>query len=610
MTIALRVAARLIRRGQGLRAWAMVLAAAISTTVMALALSLPDAVLRPDARYAERATALTAMLFALLPIATLLLCVSRLSSATRLRRLAALRLIGADVRSTRTIAALEVGVSSFAGSLAGAATARLVAPFLSSSLERAGLLHSPFALTIPAVVAALIAVPIMSIVVSVGAVQSLTRTALAVRRGAPARMTATRLVPLLVGLAIAAVMTVYRSQTSGLSFVMFCISMGGIALAAIGSVIAIPYLTALAASRLSASGRPALKLAGRRMEIDPAASSRVVSGVAISLLLATAAVGVVDALQGMPTYRWQERSLASGPQVHQLYSPSSDAVLRDPQVIEVVPSYPLLVTCGGQACGQALVATCDQLRELARDVTNCSDDGARWITHQGAAPGFTTATAVVAHEQGGRQARVAVPGTVDLPNYHPMTTPALSQSLFIPTPMAKRLGLAASPTSFFVVTGPGRGVAEQVMARTGVELTPEPLTTFDRVNAWRLVTWSLLGFIVLVGVLTLSLTALDRAVERRRELASQIALGVPRQVLVGAQTLQTILPTALALVVAIPTGLLGAYAFTRDVPDMGVATWATLMHVLGPAALAIAVASSVSLVAIPRRLTADLLRTE
>ncbi|GIF39324.1 FtsX-like permease family protein [Actinoplanes xinjiangensis] len=77
---------------------------------------------------AYRTVAIIGAMAILLPVLILVGVVTRLGAAERAGRLAALRLIGATPRRVADIAAVEIGVTSFAGAVAGVALAWLLVP--------------------------------------------------------------------------------------------------------------------------------------------------------------------------------------------------------------------------------------------------------------------------------------------------------------------------------------------------------------------------------------------------------------------------------------------------------------------------------------------------
>jgi len=139
-------------------------------------------------------------------------------------------------------------------------------------------------------------------------------------------------------------------------------------------------------------------------------------------------------------------------------------------------------------------------------------------------------------------------------------------SLFIPSASSQIAAILGTPTGYDVLTGPGQAprIAVQATAdRLGVPVFLESITDYQAVQGYQLL-WSTLAVIVLgIGLLAVLITTIDRAIERRRQVAGQVALGVPIRILRGSQLLQTLLPLWLGLVPAIGFGYVAVAAYLR-----------------------------------------------
>ena len=113
-----------------------------------------------------------------------------------------------------------------------------------------------------------------------------------------------------------------------------------------------------------------------------------------------------------------------------------------------------------------------------------------------------------------------------------------------------------------------------------------------------------------IGLLSLAMTAADRAIERRRAVGRLIALGFPTRTLRTARTAPVLAPLAIATGLAATLGALMARAFAALAgwPDLtngiqlGLVTTATLIGAMLTAAVTVPM--------IRTRLTPDLLRRE
>jgi predicted lysophospholipase L1 biosynthesis ABC-type transport system permease subunit len=124
--------------------------------------------------------------------------------------------------------------------------------------------------------------------------------------------------------------------------------------------------------------------------------------------------------------------------------------------------------------------------------------------------------------------------------------------------------------------------------------------------------WALISLAIAVTVLNLAISAMDRLAERRPIVARQIALGVPSRVLRRAQTLQTAVPLAGAVLLGVTGGAaaLVSYAladYRRGVIDI---PWPQLGLALGAVLIGSALVIGLTLPLSRVRLTPALLRRE
>ncbi|WP_163543500.1 FtsX-like permease family protein [Occultella kanbiaonis] len=144
--------------------------AAVATLLVLIALAIPDAVYPPaegmDAVW--RANVTGALLFALTPAVVLLITTSRISSSTRDRRLASLRLIGMDRGRAALVAAVEAGSLTAAGALIGAAAFWGLAPVVDrASAAGPGWFAAP--LRLPGGIAVIVVVAVVAIGAAIAA---------------------------------------------------------------------------------------------------------------------------------------------------------------------------------------------------------------------------------------------------------------------------------------------------------------------------------------------------------------------------------------------------------------------------------------------------------
>lgn len=167
---------RLARAGGRMRVLAIVFGNALAVALLLGALGLQNAVYPPGATQdtAMRTQMVAVTAFILLPVAVLLLTVGRLSSATRDRRLASLRMLGLTPGRTRTVAAVENGCLAAVGSLAGLGLFAVLAPLVDRAVAHGpGWFAAPLRVPGPTAVLAAAAVVGLSVLVSAAPTRTL-----------------------------------------------------------------------------------------------------------------------------------------------------------------------------------------------------------------------------------------------------------------------------------------------------------------------------------------------------------------------------------------------------------------------------------------------------
>ncbi|MDR2703569.1 MAG: FtsX-like permease family protein [Cellulomonadaceae bacterium] len=127
--------------------------------------------------------------------------------------------------------------------------------------------------------------------------------------------------------------------------------------------------------------------------------------------------------------------------------------------------------------------------------------------------------------------------------------------------------------------------------------------------AFRAMMYGLSGIALAVSLITVALTATDRAIERRRNVARQIAIGVPMRVLTIGQLIQVILPAVIASAIALGFSALGLRVVSRTMLNIAAYTapWGALIGIIASGILIVALAT----VPLTRtKITPELLRRE
>ena len=239
----------------------------------------------------------------LFPILTLVAMATRIAAARREQRLAALRLVGATVRQVAAVAAVEAAAAAFAGALGGTTLFYGLRPTLAHIRVTGDRWYpgdlNPGVLTITAVC---IAVPLAAAAAAIATLRRVQQSPLEVtRRVTPTPPTSKRLIPLALGLLILCVFALAgHPYDRGTSSTYAPTVVAGFVLIMIGIIVAGPWLT-MAASRLLTirPRRAATLIAGRRLQDNPSAAFRAVSGLILAVFVGSVFVaGTATAAAG------------------------------------------------------------------------------------------------------------------------------------------------------------------------------------------------------------------------------------------------------------------------------------------------------------------------
>jgi hypothetical protein len=263
----------------------------------------------------------------LFPVLIFVGAATRLSATRREQRFAAMRLIGATPAQVATIATAESTVAAVIGVSIGfmlfLAMRPLIAliPFTGERFFTRDIAPSSVSLVV-----VVLGVPVASAVASRLALRRVAISPLGVsRRATPAPPRARRILPLLAGLAELGYFAYVHNiganthTNTTLEAAAFLV---GVLLVMTGLVVAGPWLT-LIASRLVANraNRPAALLAARRLEDNPHAGFRAVSGVVLAMFVGTCAVGIITTINAPEVGSHEVGTYATGTLVDVLASP-------------------------------------------------------------------------------------------------------------------------------------------------------------------------------------------------------------------------------------------------------------------------------------------------
>lgn len=529
-----------------------------------------------------------AALATLLPVMVLVGTVARLSAALREQRSSRLRLLGLTPTQTRLVNLGENGILATGGWLLGLVLAWLGRPLLATSgiggrqYELAGLGPGPAEVLISlAVVPLLVVVAATSSSIGGRAVLTTSRGG---RRSSPGWW---RLLPLVVGLAMLIMGRRSPRPTDLNPGMRDTWVLGWIALLALGTLLALPVAVRYLASWLVRRGRPVSIVAGRRLQAQPAAQTRVLSGLLIALFLATAAQGVVATYESVPQYatpRYQTTVEASV----QLQVPpgatAEDVVARAmqvPGVRDTVISHRLLASCGEStpvcegAYLQVHAASCDVVQQAVPGTTGCRDDRAAWVNQPYDFPGFPDTTTLTLYADNADGSVTGPPllevpldrvSVIQLPD---STADRVGVPVFVPSGLAgvREAVEAHGSTQVLVTSDPRRDLVE-AMSAAGLQVNGFwDMGEMDRIQR-TIDTVRLVAVLALVlGLISCAVGALDRALERRQEVIRLQLLGVPARTLTLSHWIEVAVPVLLGCGLALGLGWLAADSYLLLVSD-------------------------------------------
>jgi hypothetical protein len=485
----------------------------------------------------------------LVPVFVFLVASTRLAAASRDRRLAALRLVGADGGQVRRIAAGEALLGSLAGLVVGAGlfmVVRVVVPGITVSAFRGGLFAADIVPDRWLVIPVLLALPVLACAAVVFALRLVVIEPLGVvrRGGQVRRRLAWRLLPAVVGGAL----LFAGSKADG--------SLGTAAVIAgvVHVLVAVPVLLPWLVERVAGllrGGSPAWLLAVRRLQLDSATAARLVSGIAVVL------AGSI-ALQGVYARSESEQPAPRETQVIASYYATSVA---DAQALtDAVHALPgqgeRQVQFGGRIENDAgrpasmLVGSCAELRAEA-GLVNCRDGE---VYRGGLLGEYVPQTGERVWFDGAKRAD---PPQWTVPAVRPAQVIGDDTTELLVTRGALATASSVGLTVTVMIPAADPEVVERVRNLLGWNGTAVSLgTEWDGTHA--LVTRVLSVGSVLVLLLaagSLLIAAWEQLRERRRSLAVLTANGVGRGVLARSLMWQLTIPVTVAVAVAVPAGI-------------------------------------------------------
>lgn len=580
---------------------------------------------------------LVAVLGLLIPTLAFIAASSRVSAATRERRLAAIRLLGATPAQARLLTAVESAVAAAFGCVAGVALFFALRPFAAAlAPEDYGLFPSDIAPPLAQAAATLLAVPLLAIGAGVIALRRVELSPLGIIRHARVRgVGPRRAVPLVLGFTALVVAWLNRDElvrrSAGGDDTLALLLVGpGFVLVLLGVAAVTPWLAGLAAGLLIRVSRDAGTLiAARRLVLEPTSAGRLVSGAVLAVFVATVAHAFLPPLVGAADSESRVVSTARpGTLFVETGAPPDElapALRGVDGVHTVAPIGAVSAVAPPPARGLpgdfgVLVADCAALnRVLVQPLPRCANaHGYRLVPP----------SPYGVHVEAGDTLRLLVDPdrsrkTVPfrLPN---RLTNAPARSLFgdevsvLLPPDIVPVGVALHTREGLIATDGAEDTVERVrnaLARAGI--LADVSTARERVEERTKDTRSIVALIDLATLLVLAIAAagllvasIDSVLERRRLLAVLVAVGTPVSLLRRAILLQAAIPLVCGLAVAAAAALLTStlvLPLTDAALELPLRALGTLVAIAAIAVLAVA---SLTLPTLTRAVRPETLRSE
>lgn len=521
----------------------------------------------PD-RPSTGAVTLELLLMILVPACIFLTVVARLSSATRRRRLAALRLIGASRREVRTIAAIESAVPGVLGAL----LAVLTFPLTNLALAHSNAVGSQYfphdgALSAGLAISVVAAAGLVSAAVGSG-VSWRARGTVSSRAGERSRRPGwLAVLPFLAGVAMLASLQLVVGTSNRVEPAK--VTVAAIALALLGLLLAMRPITLWCANLLSHTVRSLpVRLGLARFQYEPDGALRTVNGLLALVMIAALGQAVlfdfressgVDqakvqlGISGSTLQNPAQRAAAAQLPAEVSVATVQSLIARQPAGVAGTPSF------YAQSSGAfAVYASCAQVAKVSgRALPDCREgESYRLYDPTAAGPEQLGGGLDLPFENAdGSTRKLRTPSTV-LPIPGLFNSSVLpDESVLITGTKMPAGGWPKSSTFNFVLDAHDLEPFEDGLAGISptavvtVMSSDESVLETYRLNRGSVDLGLAIGF--LLAMLTFVISAIDRSWEGRRAVATVSVLGMPRRSLQIAQAVQLGLPLMLGLLMSV-----------------------------------------------------------
>ncbi|GIH71798.1 FtsX-like permease family protein [Sphaerimonospora thailandensis] len=512
---------------------------------------------------------IVAFVVLLTPVVIFIAAAVRFGGESRDRRLAALRLMGADRRMTRRYAAGEALAGGLLGLAVGVvlflAGRQLIGRF---TLWDISVFPADARPSLPLAVSIAGAVPALAVTVSLGVLRKIAVEPLGVvRRSAQGRRRLWwRLLLPFAGLALLAPLFGGRADTDGqLARVQVG---GGAVLLLVGVVTLLPWLVEAVVRRIGGGGGVSWQLAVRRIQLDSASSARLVSGVAVAVAGAIALQTLVAGVEsvsvqdtGADLHRAQVNVVLSEGATFAEAKKITSRFAATPGVRSVTGTATSIgLVAGTDQDVPFIMGACPDLREMA-EITRCRP-GDVFITEHDPESSDAPEPPRPGQQVTVEDATWTIPATVTRVKGRRSPDGGVWRGAVLATPEAAA-DLAAKPLRLSLYLGLDRSDpdAVELVRNTAAEISPltqvygiQEVQVDDKfAGIVRGILVGTVAILLLIGASMLA-TTLDQLRERRALLAALTAFGARRGMLTRATLWQMAVPVALGLVPAVLIG--------------------------------------------------------
>ena len=568
----------------------------------------------------------------LMPVAVFIAAAVRFGGERRDRRLAALRLVGADGRSTRRIAAGEALAGAVLGLVFGAVFF-MMGRQVAGSVEVFGISVFPSYLNPSPALALLVglAVPAAAVLVTLVTLRSVVIEPLGVVRAAKAsrRRLWWRLLLPLGGIAM--LYPMIGQGRGGGGFNQYLV-VGGVILLLVGVTALLPWIVEAVVGRLGGGG-VAWQLAVRRLQLSSGSAARMINGIAVAVAGAIALQMFFSGVSGgYITPSDQDLSQAQ----MQVDPPDTvSLVSAGRQLAETEGVRKVTVLSRGSVGEKAkdpekylelTIGDCTALRAVG-NLPSCRDgdsfalrggnDGYDTDTPQLAKPGRT----LYVNPAHTRTERPAITWTVpaDIQRADSIEDPTgVMRSGILATPGALPEEVVAQAAGTILISldpkvADARDLVRNTTARFDRLTEPMTWTSSNRSERFSSIRTGLFVgaacVLLLIGV-SLLVSQLEQLRERRKLLSSLVAFGTRRRTLSLSVLWQTAIPIGLGLVLSSVVGLTLGVVLLKMTNTSVHVDWSAVLAMTGIGAGVVLLVTLLSLPPLLRLMRPEGLRTE